>query len=87
MIQLEINERITISNRDIVKSIESMETEQRVDILERLISMESVEKQKWNLIISCRLLSKNDLSKENVSIILSELDKLKTTLKQKLNDR
>ena len=83
MIQLEIKEKITISNRDIVAGILKMDDIDRVDILERLISMESVEKQKWNIIISCRMLEKRDISLENIDIILSELNKLQSTLKAK----
>ena len=83
MIQLEIKEKITISNRDLVAGILKMDDIDRVDILERLISMESVEKQKWNIIISCRMLEKRDISLENIDIILSELNKLQSTLKAK----
>ena len=68
MIQLEIKENITISNRDIVKGILSMDIEHQVDILERLISMETTEKQKWNIIAlaqnicaACRGLRRNQL--------------------------
>ncbi len=60
-----------------------MQTDQKLDLLERLINTESVEKQKWNIIISCRMLSKRDVSLENIDIILSELSKLQTTLKAK----
>jgi hypothetical protein len=80
---LEIKETAKISNREIAKGVLNMADEDKVDLLERLISMESVEKQKWNIIISCRMLSKSDISLENIDIILSELSKLQTTLKAK----
>jgi len=83
MIQLEIKETVKISNKDIVKGILKMGIEDQVDILERLISMETIEKQKWNIIISCRMLGKSDISIDNIDIILSELSKLQTTLKAK----
>jgi len=83
MIELEIKENITISNKEIVKGILEMNDVDRVDILERLISVETIEKQKWNIIVSCRMLIKREISLDNIDIILSELSKLQTDLKAK----
>jgi len=79
-IEFKINDVYVISKRDIVESIEKMTPEKKIYIIERLIGMRTIEQKKWNLIISGRLLSKDEMPKEEMANIIMECNTIVSNL-------
>lgn len=81
---MRIEKTIEISNKDIVAGIDKMSTDERVDIVERIIDKASFSNQKVNFIISSKKILDRELSEGEVAGMISECNKVLKALNNKM---
>lgn len=82
---MKLNEIIEFSNRDVILSILKMrEEDDRIKIIEGITKMDTLPKEKWNFITSIRKLLNRDLSREDIASMMSECNKFKKGLEEKI---
>ncbi len=82
---IKIEEEAEISNRELIKHIESMEPEDYFWFKDRFNLMKTFREQVWHFKTSAFMLSKRELEIHEMLDLLKECNKIQNSLLKKLN--